>query len=135
MYKEDVLIPRIPKWRWTTDSVWNCQHRICVLREPPRWTHHARTTAHQDYRDHSKSHYLINTNVINLVRHCMQKYDFIIQHRSKPELVWILKDMGYAVGHDMLTKSVCNKVVVLIRVRNLQIVTHMPVWEYGCACV
>ena len=134
-YVEDRLIRRLQPWRWTTNQVWSCQRKIAVLQLPARWTYHAIHSEHLDITNTDKTFYYPTINVRDLVHYCIRNYDFLIQHWKYGGLVWVLKDVKKDFGHDPRVNKACTKLAILIRVRNFSIVTHIPVWEFGCARV
>jgi hypothetical protein len=134
-YGEDVLIKRIAAWRWTTNQVWACQHKIAVQQVALRWSYHAKHSPHLDYTSTKKSFYYRSTNAKWLILHSIKRYDSLIQHRDDDDLVWVLKDVKVKFAYDPVSKNHCKKMAILIRVSTFCIITHIPVWEYGCAKV
>jgi hypothetical protein len=85
--------------------------------------------------DSSKTHYARELDIRSLVLSSIQVHDAVIQHREKVYLVWILRDLKIVIGYDLKTDKACSKIVILINIQSKKIITHMPVWEYGCANV
>jgi hypothetical protein len=99
------------------------------------WTYHAMASVHQDYSDTTKTYYNKEIDVKKLILDSMKHYDALIQHREYTPLVWILKDFKENIGLDLKTQRKCTKIVILVNAYSFRIITHMPVWEYGCANV
>ena len=131
--REDTLLKRLKAWRWFSESVFKCQQTIASGYFT--WTKHAEDSVHSDFKDETKTHYKSGINVHLLIKDCIENYDAIIQHRETHYLVWILKDLKEIIGYDLKTEKTCRKVVILINAESKKIVTHMPVWEFGCAKV